>query len=537
MVRLLLLAGLTTCAGLARAQRPSADALNAGVGTYVGPTAVQADGRILIGGKFTTVRNEPHARLARLSPDGVVESGFTASANDTVYALAVQPDGKILVGGDFTTLCGQHCAAIGRLTAGGVLDRGFSTHVFEVPLYNTLTAGAQAIVVQPDGKIVVGAELSYNGRPFSPDVRRLNTDGTLDTTFTNAGLGFGPVTCLALQSDGKILVGGLRSGIARLNRDGTWDTNFSAALGSSGADRVYAIAVQADGAILLGGELYMVGSQWRTNLARLHPTGSLDLDFNPGTSGFHSTVYSLAMQADGKILVGGLFTALGGESHARIGRLNPDGTPDDAFTAGASLDVYGVAVQPDGKVLVGGYFGELAGQPRGFIGRLNNLDPGAQSLSCEGTTVTWRRSGSSCEVWRTTFESSTDGTNWVSLGEGTRIDGGWELVNTAVPPGARVRARGYTAGAAYNSSSWFIESVWPPGTPTIITTNNLFGVRSNRFGFNIGGSSGSTVVVEGSTNLSGWTPLATNVLSGSPPYFSDPDCLIPQQRFYRVRSL
>ena len=72
-------------------------------------------------------------------------------------------------------------------------------------------------------------------------------------------------------------------------------------------------------------------------------------------------------------------------------------------------------------------------------------------------------------------------------------------------------------------------------TPTLVTTNNLFGVRSNRFGFNVGGSSGSTVVVEGSTDLTGWTPIATNVLASSALFFSDPDWASFSNRFYRVR--
>jgi len=285
----------------------------------------------------------------------------------------------------------------------------------------------------------------------------------------------------------------------------------------------------------LGGAFNTVAGQPRTNLARLNPNGNLDLAFSPAATGLSTSVYSLALQADGKILVGGIFSTLGGASHLRIGRLNPDGTPDNAFTAGANSDVYGLAIQADGKVLAGGFLTYLAQQPRSFIGRLNNLDPAAQSLNYDGTTISWMRSGSSCEVWRTTFESSTDGANWVNLGDGARIAGGWQLANITLSPGAQVRARDYTTGGGNNSSSWFIESVWPPATPTLVTTNNLFGVRSNRFGFNVTGSIGSTLVVEASPDLTGWTPLATNVLSGSMPYFCDPDYANFQHRFYRVR--
>jgi uncharacterized delta-60 repeat protein len=525
------------------AQTPSVDTFNPNVSYFVNALAAQADGKILIGGGFTTVDSQSHTRLARLSPDGIVESGFTASANDTVYALAVQPDGRILVGGDFTTLDGQACAAIGRLNTNGALDTSFSTHVFDPPPFTTIDARVQAILVQPDGKIVLGGRLSYNGGPSSGYIRRLNANGLLDTTFSSPGVNGGMVSSLALQGDGKILVGGsfsfvgsqARFRLARFNSDGSLDAGFDAGLGSTTGTWVLSIALQADQAILIGGVFTTVAGQARTNLARLNPDGSLDLAFNPAATGASSAVYSLALQADGKILVGGIFTALGGASHLRLGRLNPDGTPDSSFTAGANGDVYGLAIQPDGKVLAVGFLTSLAGQPRHYIGRLNSLDPAAQSLSYDGATITWMRSGSSCEVWRTTFDSSSDGTNWVSLGEGARIAGGWQSANITLPPGAQVRARGYTTGGGYNSSSWFIESIWPPITPAIVTTNNLFGVRSNRFGFNVQGSSGSTVVVEGSTDLTTWTYLVTNVLSSQVLYFSDPDYLNFQHRCYRVR--
>ena len=539
----LILTGLAAGQKLTLAQAPSVDTLNPNVSYYVGAVAVQADGKILIGGGFTTVDTQSHVRLARLSPDGIVESAFTASANDSVYALAVQPDGRVLVGGDFTTLGGQACVAIGRLNANGALDTSFSTHVFDPPPFTTITARAQAILVQPDGKIVLGGRQSFNGGPTSGYLKRLNTNGTPDTAFSSAGVTGGMVDSLALQGDGKILVGGsfsfvgnqARFRLARFNSDGSLDTDFNAALGSTAGEWVMSIAVQADQAILIGGVFTTVAGQPRTNLARLNPAGGLDLAFDPGATGSSSTVYSLALQADGKILVGGIFTALGGASHLRIGRLNADGTPDNSFNAGANADVYGIAIEPDGKVLAGGFLTALAGQPRHYIGRLNSLEPAAQSLSYDGTTVTWMRSGSSCEVWRTTFDTRTDGANWVSLGEGARIAGGWQWGNVALPPGAQVRARGYTTGGGFSSSSWFIESVWPAVTPAIVTTDTLFGVRSNRFGFNIEGSSGSTVVVEGSTDLTGWTPLATNVLSSLALYFNDPDYPNFQHRFYRVR--
>ena len=227
--------------------------------------------------------------------------------------------------------------------------------------------------------------------------------------------------------------------------------------------------MQADGKILVGGYFTTLGGQPRNNFGRLNPDGTLDPTFNPGVVGHVDDededpyVSSLALQADGKILVGGGFTTLGGQTRNSIGRLNPDGTLDPTFNPGANYDVSSLAVQADGKILVGGYFSALSGQGRLGIGRLDNTGPATQLLSHDGSTITWLRGGTSPEVWRTTFEYSADGLNWTFLGAGIRIPGGWELAGLSIPPGTILRARGYVAGGD-NSSGWFAETMWmaPP---------------------------------------------------------------------------
>src|SRR5450432_2593792 len=180
------------------------------------------------------------------------------------------------------------------------------------------------------------------------------------------------VRALAVQPDGKIIVGGFfttlggggtgtttRNFIGRLNADGTLDTSFD-----PGADNlVRTLAVQADGRILVGGDFSTLGgggtgTTTRNHIGRLNPDGTLDTSFDPGANG---TVRALAVQADGKILVGGDFTTLGGGGTGTttrnfIGRLNPDGTIDTSFDPGADNIVRTVAVQTDGKALVGGDF-------------------------------------------------------------------------------------------------------------------------------------------------------------------------------------
>src|SRR5262249_50392278 len=149
----------------------------------------------------------------------------------------------------------------------------------------------------------------------------------------------------------------------------------------------------------------------------------------------NGTVNSLALQADGKILVGGSFTTLAGQTRNNLGRLNADGSLDNTFFPSANSNVTALALQPDGAVLVGGAFTNISGQARSGFARLTPTDPGAQYLSSDGQTITWLRSGTTPEVLHTTFEISTDGSNWIAAGAGNRIPGGWRLSGQSLAAG------------------------------------------------------------------------------------------------------
>ena len=166
-----------------------------------------------------------------------------------------------------------------------------------------------------------------------------------------------------------------RNYIGRLNSDGSLDTGFDPGAGSL----VYAFALQADGRIVVGGNFTYLGVggagiTTRSYIARLNSDGSVDDSFDPGASDLS---LALALQADGRILVGGNFTTLGGATRNNIGRLNSDGTLDVTFDPGAGGPVYALEVQSDSKILVGGNFTTLDGgggsgtTARNDIGRLN----------------------------------------------------------------------------------------------------------------------------------------------------------------------
>jgi uncharacterized delta-60 repeat protein len=326
---------------------------------------------------------------------------FDPGANGNVYALALQPDGRILVGGGFTELGGQTRLRIARLNADGSLDAEFTNP--------RASASVMSLIVQPDGRILVG----------------------------------GTFTAVELRT---------RNYLARLNLDGTVDEAFN----PSADFFVITLFVQPDGGILVGGNFTRLGGRTRMGIARLSADGMLDQDFNPGTNGY---VASLAMQADGKTVLGGSFTRFGSGSFCGIARLNADGTWDPGFDMGARPDAWALAVQADGKILLGGTFTNLAGQARSRIGRLNATEPATQSLTRNGSTMTWLRGGTSPEVWRTTFEHSADGITWTNLGAGTRITGGWQVTSVSLPSGGTIRARGYVTGGMANVCGWFVEEL------------------------------------------------------------------------------
>ena len=210
----------------------------------------------------------------------------------------------------------------------------------------------------------------------------------------------------------------------------------------------------------MGGDFTTLGGQTRNYIGRLNADGTLDTTFNPGAN---SEIFALAMQSDGKLVMGGWFTALGGQARNHIARLNANGTLDATFNPGANSTVYALAVQSDGKFVVGGAFTALGGQTRYYIGRLSNGAAALQNLTADtgGTTVTWTRSGAGPEVWRVTFETSTDGVTYTPLGAGTRITGGWQFTGLALPRGRNlfIRARGYYATGMHDGSASVVESV------------------------------------------------------------------------------
>ena len=181
----------------------------------------------------------------------------------------------------------------------------------------------------------------------------------------------------------------------------------------------------------------------------------------------------IVVQADGRILVGGWFSTLAGQTCSAVGCLNPDGSIDSAFKptplSSSPYLVYSLAVQANGNVLVGGTFTNLAGQSCVRIGSLNNTHVATDSLAYDGTNIMWLRGGGAPEFWRTTFEYATYGQTNFPQADGSRISGGWQLAGVSLTNGT-IRARGYLQGGYVNGSAGILES---STGPLIITTQPL----------------------------------------------------------------
>jgi uncharacterized delta-60 repeat protein len=284
--------------------------------------------------------------------------------------VTLQVDKKILIAGEH--LQGGHPRRrLMRLNADGSPDQDFGFHVN----YN---GEIRTILVQTDGKILVGGSFSKILEQRQGGVVRLDAGGALDKTFALNGGASGTVWALAPQPDGKILAGGefdrfngLKSGhIIRLNPDGSLDASFHTDIDGKG---VFAVAVQTGGKILIAGDFNKVSGLPRAQIARLNSDGSPDVGFKSDIDP-NGEIRSVAVQTDGKILIGGGFSSIQGVSCRRVARLNSDGSLDKKFNVGlgASALVWQLAQLPDGKIMVGGAFENFDGVRCGGVARLQN---------------------------------------------------------------------------------------------------------------------------------------------------------------------
>jgi uncharacterized delta-60 repeat protein len=306
-------------------------------------------------------------------PAGSLDTTFSPGAGGTnaIHSLILQPDSKLLIGGEFRTLNRVLRNRVGRLNADGTLDQSFN------PLGGP-NGAVRAMALQADGRVVIGGFFDKVYSTNRNHIARLLQDGTLDRFFNPGSGADNPVYALGLLLDGRIVIGGSfttvngipRSGIAVLDTNGMVSAPFNPGTGVDGT--VFAIAVQPDGRILIGGDFTTVNGSSRPRVARLNQDGSVDTTFDAGI-GPSSTVRAITLQPDGKILIGGSFTSVNGTDRGRLARLDSSGALDSVFLGavqGANGDVTSIAIQFDGNIVVLGEFTTFNGVSRNRITRL-----------------------------------------------------------------------------------------------------------------------------------------------------------------------
>ena len=389
--------------------------------------AAQPDGKVVVVGVFNSIFGFPISNIARFNADGTFDASFAATTgqpNSEVRVVKALPDGRLLIGGKFTAVSNVSTNMVAILNADGSLDAAFRS---QIPIVANGTNGVNdvtmqadgkvlaeryrlnpdgsvdvsyavqirdrglgyKVLVQPDDKILVGGQFSTANEKTIASVARFNADGSVDDTFSHnvfANMGIPIIRSLALQADGKILVGGgtrvlrltstgaldttfhiftadaydikplpdgktLVAGdggggyVRRMNPNGSLDETFNATVGGG---VVYKMALQPDGKIIIAGDT-------NTKVKRLNADGTVDATFNVGT-GANNLIRDIALQADGKILIGGDFTGVNFDlSKKYLARLNSNGSLDATFTPPAlDMLVRTIRIQPDGKILLGG---------------------------------------------------------------------------------------------------------------------------------------------------------------------------------------
>lgn len=358
---------------------------------------LQPDGKILLGG-FQEDNNIRDFAVARYNPDGSLDNSFGSGGlavidggtdSDAAWSMALQDDGKIILAGSvyhqFTTF---DDFAMVRLNADGSPDNTFGNAGFVSTDIDQGWDLANAIVIQPDGKILLGG-MGYTSNLRKFCVVRYNTDGTLDPSFGSGGIALAFMGCgnerakdMALQPDGKIIVCGyLNEGIddhtlvMRMNTDGTIDNTFGnngwATLDIGANDDVFlTVRILDNNKILTAGYSRDATNNRNYLIVRYLSDGTLDNSFGGGSGikmhnvGLNDIVFDIAVQEDGKILTAG------GAFSFEMLRMLEDGNLDFSFgnngvvntSIGTSSSSQSLCMQNDGKVILAGYSKEGSGE-------------------------------------------------------------------------------------------------------------------------------------------------------------------------------
>lgn len=332
-----------------------------GSGADVSDLVLLPDNKIMIVGQFNYYNGVEMNRLARLNSDGTLDESFASpprsDVGGTANEVTVQPDGKILAT-SYEEIESEIVMTIVRYNTDGSIDNTFVGKYIDGTIFD--------IKVQPGGKILVGGLISSYGESEVAHIFRLNTDGTLDDTFEIGTGADDLVIDIAIRSDEKIIVAGwfasfngfAKPGVVLLDSDGTVDESFTAE-----AEHIRSVIPEASGSMIV------LESYLNTTIKRLDSDGSIEAsiaaDGNSAASSF------LALNNGQFMTIGGHF-----EGTSNLTRFNEDLTVDHAFDSGVGplsepWMIHKVLPLPGGKIAITGYFSYYNGENKNGIVKLN----------------------------------------------------------------------------------------------------------------------------------------------------------------------
>ena len=349
--------------------------INIGFDTYIDNNVktieTDSNGDILVGGKFTTYNNYPSTNIIKLHDDGTVDTSFfnKTKFNGQVNIIKVDTYGKILVGGEFTTYNNISANKIIRLNSDGTIDTSFT---FGIGFNNTVNT----IEIESGNTILIGGKfISYNGITTN-NIVRLNYDGSIQSTFSNGFNGY--VNIIKIDTNNKILVGGEFlfynstncKNIIRLNPDNSVDTTFNYGTGFN--NKVNTIEIDEYKKILIGGNFTSYSDNTYNRIIKLNIDGSIDTGFNIGL-GFDNIVNCIKIDSNSNIIVSGDFNSYNRITNPKLVRLSSNGNFDVNFiNEKYNNKINTISISSFNKILVGGNFTQNHNIYQHYLIRLNN---------------------------------------------------------------------------------------------------------------------------------------------------------------------
>lgn len=472
---------------------------------------VLPNGKMYVVGYFTTYKGSTQNYIVRLNADGTLDTTFDTvsvgsppagqdqvnSANGNIEAIAVQSDGKILIGGSFTSFQGVIRNRIARLNTDGSLDYSFNTGLGIRDTDYGFESLVTRILIQPDGKIVVTGFFQTYNTVTRQRIVRLNTNGAVDQTFDSSRGANGNINTMELQPDGKILIGGFftayggvaRFGIARINSNGSLDATFNPGTGTN--DLVSDIALRSDGKIYVAGSFTKYNETARNYIALVNANGSLDLNTFPNGQGTNGAIF-MAKILGNRLFLGGNFSNFAGNNvNSMVVLLADQGSFDGNYPHGLGFndDVLDVGLSSGNYVFVG-KFTMFSVFTHNRIVRVSTTYPAptittiSPFIFTNETTrpITFDINGTNFFPNSTTVDPLTDG---LSITSTQYISQDKLRVTATLTAGAPVGPRAVTVrnpspgGGAFRMVSG-IRVAYPTPSLSSVSPNNLFAGNVNR---------------------------------------------------------